>query len=122
MAKCQNIEIFDFNLHENSTFLVGGYRIKKRQEKWIFGENPKRGTILYNIRFTLTDEVCRNGSMSTGELPDFVILYDYTDNTKVRLFECKDYSIHTFAEMKQMKYPIFSKRKRTASCPDFPAN
>lgn len=105
MAKRQDIEIFDLNLHENSTFLVGGYRIKKRQEKWIFGENPKRDTILYNTRFTLTEEACRNGSMSTGELPDFVILYDYTDNTKVRLFECKDYSIHTFAEMKQMKYP-----------------
>lgn len=105
MAKRQGIEIFDLNLHENCTFLVGGYRVKKRQDKWIFGENPKRDTILYNTRFVLNEEACQNGSMSTGELPNFVVLYDYTDTTKVRLFECKDYSIHTFAEMKQMKYP-----------------
>lgn len=105
MAKRQGIEIFDLILHENCTFLVGGYRIKKRQDKWIFGENPKRDTILYNTRFVLNEEACQNGSMSTGELPDFIVLYDYTDTSKVRLFECKDYSIHTFAEMKQMKYP-----------------
>ena len=103
MATAKNI--LDFTRHEKSTFLIGGYRVKKEQDKWIFGIKPERDTVLYNTRFTLTEEARSDGSMGTGEMPDFVVLYDYTKTSKVRLFECVEYSIHTYAEMRQMKYP-----------------
>ena len=103
MATAKNI--LDFTRHEKSTFLIGGYRVKKEQDKWIFGIKPERDTVLYNTRFTLTEEARSDGSMGTGEMPDFVVLYDYTNTSKVRLFECVEYSIHTYAEMRQMKYP-----------------
>ena len=42
--------------------------------------------------------------MGTGELPDFIVLYDYSDSMKVRLFECVEYYIKTFNEMIDMGY------------------
>jgi DNA (cytosine-5)-methyltransferase 1 len=96
---------FDINEHLNDIFLIGGYRVKKGQDKWIFGEKPERDYYLYNTRFAVEDTSCRNGSMGTGELPNFIVVYDYTNKTKVRLFDCLEYSIKTHEEMQEMKYP-----------------
>lgn len=102
--KDTNINLPTFNIHNyhNATFLVGGYR--KGQAQWIFGRKPQRDYYLYNTRFAVVDNCCRDGSMGTGELPDFIVLYDYSNNTKVRLFECVEYYIKTFNEMLGMGY------------------
>ena len=113
MSKNKDIEIFDLHLHENSSFLVGGYR--RGQRKWIFGEKPKREYYLYNTRFAVDDKCCRDGSMGTGELPDFIVLYDYSDSTKVRLFECVEYYIKTFSEMIAMGYNPNTRTKKELS-------
>lgn len=104
---------FDINEHLNSIFLIGGYR--KVQAKWIFGKKPKREYYLYNTRFAVEEKSCRNGSMGTGELPDFIVLYDYSDNTKVRLFECLEYYIKTFNEMMDMGYTPNARTKKEQS-------
>lgn len=93
---------FDINEHLNSVFLIGGYR--KGQAKWIFGRKLKRDFYLYNTRFAILEESRCNGSMGTGELPDFIVLYDYSDKMEVRLFECLEYYIKTFKEMIDMGY------------------
>lgn len=100
------IEIFDLEAHLNDTFLIGGYRVKKGQQNWIFGKKPRRNSILYNTRFRVVENACRNGAMGTGEKPDFVALYDYATRKKVRLFTCVSYSIKTPHEMIEMGYPI----------------
>ncbi len=102
----RNIQKINLDQHEGDKFLIGGYRVKKGQHNWIFGIKPQRDTCLYNTRFTVTGVACRNGAMNTGELPDFVILYDFIDKQNVRLFKCLSYSIKTSQEMKDMKYPI----------------
>ena len=104
---------FDINEHLNSIFLIGGYR--KGQAKWIFGRKPKRGFYLYNTRFAIEEKCCRNGSMGTGELPDFIVLYDYSDNKKVRMFECLEYYIKTFKEMMEMEYSPNTRTKKEQS-------
>ena len=93
--KNQNIKEFNLTQKKKKKFLIGGYRVKKGQHNWIFGIKPQRETYLYNTRFTVTGVACRNGAMNTGELPDFVILYDFTNKQNVRLFECLSYSIKT---------------------------
>ena len=116
MAKAiKNIELQAFNINEhlNGTFLVGGYR--QGQAKWIFGRKPKRDYFLYNIRFAIEEKCCRNGSMGTGELPDFIVLYDYSDNKKVRMFECLEYYIKTFKEMMEMEYSPNVRTKKEQS-------
>lgn len=111
----KNIKLltFDINEHLNDTFLVGGYR--QRQANWIFGKKPKRDFYLYNTRFAVEEKSCRNGSMGTGELPNFIVLYDYSDNKKVRLFECVEYYIKTFNEMKDMSYIPNARTKKEQS-------
>lgn len=104
---------FDINEHLNSIFLIGGYR--KGQAKWIFGRKPKRDHYLYNTRFAIEEKCCRNGSMGTGELPDFIALYDYSDSTRVRLFECIEYYIKTFNEMIDMGYTPNPRTKKEQS-------
>ena len=116
MAKAvKNIELqaFDINEHLNATFLVGGYRIG--QAKWVFGRKPKRDFYLYNTRFAVEEKCCRNGAMGTGELPDFIAVYNYSDNRKVRLFECLEYYIKTFAEMLDMGYTPNARTKKEQS-------
>ena len=116
MAKAvKNIELqaFDLNEHLNGTFLVGGYR--KGQAKWIFSRKPKRDFYLYNIRFAVEEKCCRDGSMGTGELPDFIVLYDYSDNKKIRMFECIEYYIKTFKEMMEMEYSPNARTKKEQS-------
>lgn len=105
MPKTQNIELFDLTAHQNETFLIGGYRVKKGQLDWILGKKPSRGQFLYNTRFTVTGKSCRNGAMTTGEKPDFIVLYDYANTEHVRLFRCLSYSIKTPSEMKELRYP-----------------
>lgn len=102
MPEEREIELFNLAEHVNDTFLVGGYR--REQAKWIFGKKPKRDFYLYNTRFAIEEKCCRNGSMGTGELPDFIVLYDYSNSIKVRLFECVEYYIKTFNEMIDMGY------------------
>lgn len=104
---------FDINEHQNSTFLIGGFR--KRQERWIIGRKPKRDFYLYNTRFAVEEKCCRDGSMGTGELPDYIIIYDYSDNKKVRLFECLEYYIKTFKEMLEMEYTPNTRTKKEQS-------
>ena len=99
--------------HLNATFLVGGYRIG--QAKWVFGRKPKRDFDLYNTRFAVEEKCCRNGAMGTGELPDFIAVYNYSDNRKVRLFECLEYYIKTFAEMLDMGYTPNARTKKEQS-------
>ena len=113
--KLTNIDLSSFNIHNhlNATFLVGGYR--KGQSQWIFGRKPYREYYLYNTRFAVVDNCCRDGSMGTGELPNFIVLYDYSNNTKVRLFECVEYYIKTFNEMLGMGYIPNSRTKKEQS-------
>ena len=106
-------QAFDINGHLNDTFLVGGYR--QGQARWIFGRKPKRDYFLYNTRFAVEEKCCRNGSMGTGELPDFIVLYDYSDNKKVRMFECLEYYIKTFKEMREMEYSPNARTKKEQS-------
>lgn len=112
---CTHNDLIPFNINEyqNSVFLVGGYR--KEQSKWIFGRKPQRDYYLYNTRFAVVEESCRNGSMGVGELPDFIVLYDYSNNTNVRLFECVEYYIKTFNEMLSMGYTPNSRTKKEQS-------
>ena len=104
---------FNINEHLNKTFLVGGYR--QAQAKWIFGRKPQREFFLYNTRFAVVDKSCRDGSMGTGELPDFIVLYSYSDNKKVRLFECQEYYIKTFDEILAMGYTPNARTKKEQS-------
>jgi len=113
VPKERKIELFNLAEHVNDTFLVGGYR--REQAKWIFGRKPKRDFYLYNTRFAVEEKCCRNGSMGTGELPDFIALYDYSDSTRVRLFECIEYYIKTFNEMIDMGYTPNPRTKKEQS-------
>lgn len=116
MAKAtikHKLQRFDIKNHLKATFLIGGYR--KGQAKWIFGRNPHRDFYLYNTRFAVVDNCCRNGSMGTGELPDYIVLYDYSDSTRARLFECVEYYIKTFNEMIAMGYSPNTRTKKEQS-------
>ncbi len=116
MAKAiehSNLATLDINNNANKSFLVGGYR--QGQAKWIFGRNPQRNYCLYNTRFAVAEDSCRNGAIGTGELPDYIILYNYSDNKKVRIFECLHYSIKTFDEMQAMQYPQNTRTKKRQS-------
>lgn len=113
MSEEREIELINLAEHVNDTFLVGGYR--REQAKWIFGRKPKRDHYLYNTRFAIEEKCCRNGSMGTGELPDFIALYDYSDSTRVRLFECIEYYIKTFNEMIDMGYTPNPRTKKGQS-------
>lgn len=53
---------FNLNEHLNDTFLVGGYRVKKGQLKWILGQKPERDHYLYNVRFSPCRQSCRDGA------------------------------------------------------------
>ena len=108
-----NLPTLDISKNANSSFLVGGYR--QGQAKWIFGRNPHRNYCLYNTRFAVAEDSCRNGAIGTGELPDFIILYNYSDKKKVRIFECLHYSIRTFDEMQEMQYPQNTRTKKRQS-------
>ena len=74
MSEEREIELINLAEHVNDTFLVGGYR--REQAKWIFGKKPNRDFYLYNTRFAIEEKCCRDGSMGTGELPGFIVLYD----------------------------------------------
>ena len=108
-----NLPTLDIAQNINRSFLVGGYR--QGQAKWIFGRNPQRNYCLYNTRFAVAEDSCRNGAIGTGELPDYIILYNYSDNKKVRIFECLHYSIKTFDEMQEMQYPQNTRTKKRQS-------
>ena len=108
-----NLPTLDINKDSNKSFLIGGYR--QRQAKWIFGRNPQRNYCLYNVRFAVAEDSCRNGAIGTGELPDYIIVYNYSDNKKIRAFECLHYSIRTFDEMQAMQYPQNSRAKKRQS-------
>lgn len=105
----QKIELqpFDLNDHLHDTFLVGGYRKDKPQLKWILGKDPKRDHCLYNVRFSPCRQSCRDGAIEPGELPNFVIIYSYSDCQKLkpRMFRCRSYSIYSKADMERMGYP-----------------
>lgn len=111
--KHTDLPLFEIECHRKGIFLIGGYR--KAQEKWIFGKQPKRENYLYNTRFAVVDKSCRNGSMGTGECPDFIVLYDYSDKSRVRLFECVEYYIKTFNEMLDMGYMPNTRTKKEQS-------
>lgn len=98
---------FDINQHPHSVFLVGGYRVKKGQMNWILGKKPVRDTILYNVRFSPCKQSQRDGSIEPGVLPDYIILYDFTDISRrsFRLFECLSYQVCNNEDMINMKYP-----------------
>lgn len=113
MQKEREIESFNLVEHANATFLVGGFR--KGQKKWIFGTEPKRDYYLYNTRFAVVDNCSRNGSMGTGELPNFIVLYEYSNKARVRLFECIEYYIKTFNEMVDMGYKPNARTKKEQS-------
>lgn len=104
-----HIEVHSFNLdeHLNDTFLIGCYRARKGQLKWILGQNPKRDHCLYNVRFSPCRQSCRDGAIEPGELPNFVIIYDCADKTKkkVRMFRCLSYAIFSKDDMRKMGYP-----------------
>lgn len=93
--------------HLNKTFLVGGYRVKKGQLTWILGKKYSRDTLLYNVRFSPIKQSRRDGAISSGTLPDYVVIYDYTDVERktLRLFSCSSYSICSQKEMEDLHYP-----------------
>lgn len=105
--KNTNIQSFELNEHLHDTFLVGGYRTDKEQLEWILGKNSDRNYLLYNVRFSPCRQSCRDGAIEPGELPNFVILYSYSDlkKKKPRMFRCQSYSILSKDDMIRINYP-----------------
>lgn len=103
--KEHHILSFNFEDHLTDSFLVGGYRARKGQLNWIFGKKPHRDSYLYNVRFNPCRQSCRDGAIEPGEIPQFVILYSYSDKTKARMFRCLSYSIYNQAVMNKLEYP-----------------
>lgn len=97
----------DISENLNKTFLIGGYRIRKGQLAWILGKKYSRNTILYNVRFSPMKESYRDGAISSGELPDYVLIFDYSDKErkKLRLFKCLSYMICSQRDMENLSYP-----------------
>lgn len=99
-------QIIDFSDARNKTFLVSGYR-GKRQLDWILGKKDSRDSKLFSVQFSPIRLSQRNGSVSSGELPDYVIIYDSADieRQKIIIFNCLSYSILSQKEMEVNKYP-----------------
>lgn len=103
----KELNIININDLLDKIFLVGGFRIYKGQYKWIMGIQPERSEKLYNVRFSPLKESCRDGSVTPGTLPDFVLLHEYSNKgyKKVHLFKCLSYSVVDEREMQTLGYP-----------------
>ena len=105
----ENNGLKTINILDNldKTFLIGGYRNRKGQLAWILGNKYSRKEILYNVHFSPIKKSHRDGTISSGELPDFIVIYDYTDKNRktLRLFKCLSYCIYNEKEMDDLFYP-----------------
>lgn len=102
--KTQTINLSDY---KDKIFLVGGFRTRKGQLSWILGKKFSRKSPLYNVRFSPIKKSCRDGAISSGIFPDFVVIYDFSDKERksCRLFKCLSYSVHNQKEMEALNYP-----------------
>lgn len=97
---------FRYADHKNASVLVGAYREEKNQLSWIIGENPCRYEKLYNVRINESLFSMRNGGITTTEIPDFILIYNYQNVAKgYHLFPCISSSVRSESEMSQLKYP-----------------
>ena len=91
---------------KNSHVLLGTYRMEKNQLSWILGENPSRYEKLYNVRINEDLFSMRNGGLTTTEIPEFILIYDYNNvDEGYHLFPCISSSVKKEDEMKKMAYP-----------------
>lgn len=98
---CGQLEILNETEILDKTFLIGDYSIRKAQSSWILKNN------MFYVEFSPMKESLRNGTISSGELPDYVVFLDSTGKkgTKIRLFQCTSYSIYDKKVMEELNFP-----------------
>lgn len=97
---------FRYVEQKNSRVLLGTYRMEKNQLSWILGEKPSRYEKLYNVRINEDLFSMRNGGLTTTEIPEFILIYDYNNvDEGYHLFPCISSSVKKEDEMKKMAYP-----------------
>lgn len=99
-------QIFHFDDHKDSTFLLGTYRAEKNQLDWIVGKNPQRYEMLYNIRYNENIFESRKGGVLSGVKPDYIIIYNHENlSDGCHMFPCISFTKKSEEEMSLMEYP-----------------
>lgn len=100
------LQIFHFDDHKDSTFLLGTYRAEKNQLDWIVGKNPQRYEMLYNIRYNENIFESREGGVLSGFKPDYIAIYNHENlSDGCHIFPCVSFTKKSEEEMSLMEYP-----------------